>query len=166
MLNGKSELIRQRHHLNPSWKWEAKGHSCIFMTSRWTWQIFVMSHKHETLSSLLDRQEDLWSLLSTTCVADPQNTNIYLTKYTMPIWHMGNEAAQKTLILFAALTSPPHPWLWEQSCWWAHTTAGGKGKGFALGLAALLTCSCTHQLHAQNQRPQSYSICKKYVLFQ
>lgn len=78
------------------------------MTSSWTWQIFVMSHKHETLFSLLDSQEDLLGPLSTTGAADSQNTNIYLFTYTTPLWYQGKEVAQKTLILlFPSLTFPP-----------------------------------------------------------
>lgn len=102
------DKAEQRHQLNPSWKQEAEGHKCILMTSRWTWQIFVMSHKHETLFSLLDSQEDLLSPLSTTGAPDSQNTNIYLSTYTTPLWYQGKEAAQKTLIsLFPSLTTPP-----------------------------------------------------------
>lgn len=67
-----------------------------------------MSHEHETLFSLLDSQEDLLSPLSTTGAADSQNTNIYLSTYTTPLWYQGKEAAQKALILlFPSLTAAP-----------------------------------------------------------
>lgn len=67
-----------------------------------------MSHKHETLFSLLDSQGDLLSPLSTTGAADSQNTNIYLSTYATPLWYQGKEAAQKALIfLFPSFTAPP-----------------------------------------------------------
>lgn len=125
------DKAEQRHWLNPSWKGEAEGHKCILMTSRWTWQIFVMSHKHETLFSLLDSQEDLLSPLSTTGATDSQNTNICLSTYT-PLWYQGKEAAQK---IFIPLYCSTPLWGWQPAAHGYQSISNFKHSGLKTNIA-------------------------------
>lgn len=148
-----------------------------------------MSHEHETLFSLLDRQEDLLSPLSTTGVADPQNTNIYLSTYTMPLRHQGKEAARKALILafFPSLASPPPvPGSWSGAAAQLDrrrrryrvamlTPAGGGGEGrrggsrpgpaAPLASRPLALGNALPLRRAQKRRLRLYSILKKTTEF-